>query len=73
MAYIRTTSIGLIKKGIHSVEEPETRTHRISSEAWQRENGILSSIFTKALLQALILSTGITLLYTAHILADNRQ
>jgi hypothetical protein len=55
MAYIRTTSIGLVKKGIHSDEEPETRTHRISSEAWQRENDILSSIFTKALLQALIL------------------
>lgn len=73
MAYIRTTSIGLIKKGIHSVEEPETRTQRISLEALQRENGIISAIFTKALLQALILCTGITLLYTTHILPDNRQ
>jgi hypothetical protein len=73
MAYIHTTSIGLIKKGIHFVEEPETRTQRISSEAWQRENGIISSIFTEVLLQALILCTGITLLHTTHILPDNRQ
>ena len=73
MAYIRTKSTGRIKKGIHSVEEPETRTQRISLEAWRMENGIRSSIFTKAFLQALILCTGITLLYTTHILPDNRQ